>query len=187
MDRLFLALPLDDATREGLARELRDRVGPLPGRAVAPRNWHLTLRFLGDTDAATRQRLCAALDAAQHGPALPLRFAGLGAFPAPQRAAVLWLGVGEGAGALGALAARVAAAAHEAGIAPDAKPFRAHLTLSRLRPPRDVRPLLARGAALSLPMLADRVVLYRSRLAPAGPSYEPLREWRLGPDPGPPA
>ena len=180
--RLFLAVPIAAPVRRELADALRSALGRerIPGRRVPAENWHLTLRFLGDTSAAAYQRVGDALDHAPLGERFPLRLGGLGAFPRPARAAVLWLGIEEGGEALAALAATTEEAVRSAGFAPERRPFAAHLTLSRIRPPRDVRALLEGARPFSVPLSADRVVLFRSVLGSGPVRYQALREWALG-------
>ena len=178
--RLFVGVDLTDGVRETVAAYADAAFGGrIPGRPVVARNWHLTLRFLGDIDAARRERIereLAAIDAA----AFTLSLGGLGAFPRPARAIVLWLGVAAGSDALRALAAQVEGAAVRAGYAPEPKPYSPHLTLSRLQPPADLRAALAHAPPLeraSLPV--DRFVLFRSHLGGGPPRYERLRDFAL--------
>lgn len=179
--RLFFAVPLSDAVRAALLAHLAGSLGgqPLPGRRVAPENWHLTLRFLGDTDAATGRRLVDALRATALGPPFTVGFGGLGAFPRALRAQTLWLGVETGIAELRRLAAAVEGIAVGAGFARDDRPFAAHLTLCRLRPPVDVRPVLAAVPPFAPRLPVDRVLLFQSHLARAGPTYVELAAFPL--------
>ena len=81
-ERLFVAVPLTEQARQ----EIVARLPVLPGRLVPPQNWHFTLRFLGDTDPATRDRLIAGLRDADLGSKFSISFGGLGAFPRANRA-----------------------------------------------------------------------------------------------------
>jgi 2'-5' RNA ligase len=181
-ERLFLAVELPDDARDRLAVHLRDAPGGgrLPGRAVAPASWHLTLRFLGDTPPDQRAAVVRAMREADPGAGFTLGFGGLGAFPRPARATVLWLGVEEGAERLGALAAVAEDAARRAGFAAEERPFSAHLTLSRIRPAQDVRPLLERVPPFRERIRVDAVVLFRSHLGPGGARYEAVERFPLG-------
>lgn len=176
--RLFLAVPLAEAVRRDLAEALRAH-GSLPGRPVPPESWHLTLRFLGDTARAALERVLEEVDAARLGAPFALRFGGYGAFPRAGRAAVVWLGVEEGAEPLAALAAAVEDAVRRAGFPPEGRPFRAHLTLSRLRPPAPVDDLLARLPPFPRSMSVHEVVLYRSHLGGGPARYEPVERFPL--------
>jgi RNA 2',3'-cyclic 3'-phosphodiesterase len=178
--RLFLAIPLTDEARHAVVHHLTSHLPrPLPGRPVRPELWHLTLRFLGEVDEVDADRLVRALDTADLGPALVLRWGSLGAFPRPRRANVLWLGVDQGEDEAERLAAAVEEALEAAGFPPEDRPFRSHLTLSRIRPDQDVTAVLDAVPSLGLAMAVDRVVLYRSHLGPGGPRYETVESFAL--------
>ncbi len=153
-------------------------------RAIHAGQRHLTLRFLGDQPEGLLRGL-----AAQLGPELSrvplfrLEFIGLGAFPSRARPDVLWAGCGgDGVARLLRLAAAVDAGLAAAGLPPEGRPFRPHLTIGRRRP--DVDP--ARAAAAVEAVCAAhagrrwgavdvaRVVLFRSDLGPAGARHTPL-------------
>ncbi len=178
--RLFVAVPLEDETRHALVARLGEGI-VLPGGVVPPGNWHLTLRFLGNVDPVAYDRMLEALDRAHLGRSFRIAFGSLGAFPRPSRATVLWVAVDDGAEGLSALAAFVEGALGEAGIPPDDRPFAPHLTLSRLRPPQDVRPLLKAMPPLGVLQTIDRIVVYRSHLGGRHPArYEELESFSLG-------
>jgi 2'-5' RNA ligase len=178
--RLFVAAPLDDDSRHVLSRLLVEAAPRgLPGRVVPPENWHVTLRFLGDVRAPDRDRLLEALERADLGEAFAVRWGGLGAFPRPRRATVLWVRAERGAEALRAVAGGVEEAAVEAGFPPEDRPFRAHLTLSRIRPHQDVTALTEGVGPLGVTTRVDRVVLYRSHLGPGGARYHEVESFPL--------
>ena len=176
--RLFVGVPIAGDLREELLRHLEAAGAPLPGRAVPPANWHLTLRFLGATDVERHRRVAAGLRRIAM-PGFELSLAALGAFPRPARATVLWIGVGDGARELRALAAAAAEAAVHAGFAPEPKPFSPHLTLSRIRSPADVRAVVERAPAFGGRMEVDAFVLFRSHLGRPAPSYEIVERFPL--------
>jgi RNA 2',3'-cyclic 3'-phosphodiesterase len=181
--RLFVGIALSDEVRSGIEAVLDSSDLPrLPGRCVAPGSWHLTLRFLGDTSKARLVALERELSALERASPFDLELGGWGAFPRPARASVLWLGTGAGAAALGSLAASAEAAATRAGFAPDPRPFRGHLTLSRIRPPADVRTVLSALPHCRWHLAVREVTLFRSHLGAAGARYEPLRRVRLASD-----
>ncbi|HYH81047.1 MAG TPA: RNA 2',3'-cyclic phosphodiesterase [Longimicrobium sp.] len=178
--RLFVGIPFPAELREGLEDHLRATFGErLPGRAVVPANWHLTLRFLGDTPADRLRSLRDELRRVDAGPRFGLSLAGLGAFPRPARASVLWIGVGEGGAELRALAANVEAAAVRAGFAAEPKPYSPHLTLSRLNPPADLRRAIEAARPFGGRMTVDRFVHFRSHLGGGPPRYERMEEFPL--------
>ncbi len=151
----------------------------IPGRLVPPENWHLTLRFLGGIDQVVSERLLAALDQAELGTRFKLALRGLGAFPRPEKATVVWLGVTEGRDRLEDLSDIAESAAVSAGVGPEDRPFRPHLTLSRVRPEEDVTGLLETGADLGVSWRCQSIVVYRSHLGRGGARYEPLETFSL--------
>lgn len=176
--RLFLGVPLLDEVREGLRRHLA-AAGPLPGRPVQPGNWHLTLRFLGDTTSDQHRKLVEELRAADLGARFGLAFGGLGAFSKPRRASVLWIGVREGAAELSAVAGIIEQAARRAGFAAEEKRFSPHLTLARIQPARDVSALIDAVPPFDARMTVDAAVLFRSHLGGGPPRYEVMERFEL--------
>ncbi|HYJ79877.1 MAG TPA: RNA 2',3'-cyclic phosphodiesterase [Longimicrobiaceae bacterium] len=177
--RLFVGVPLPEAVRVELIAYLETALGGrLPGRAVPARNWHLTLRFLGATDAGRRAGLVDGLRGIR-ADAFDLSFGGLGAFPRPARAAVLWVGVDRGASELRALAAGIEEAARRVGFKPEEKAFSPHLTLSRLHPPADVRREIASAAPFAGSMRVEAFSLFRSHLGGGPARYEELERLAL--------
>jgi 2'-5' RNA ligase len=192
--RLFFAVPLPDAVREGI-RPIRDAVQAAVGDGTARIRWvrieslHLTLRFLGPTSLDEAPRLGAALDALA-GTARPfdVTISGAGAFPGYGRPRTLWLGIEEGTAGLAGLAAGLASVGNRDGQAshdgpPDDRSFRPHLTLARtdgLRLAGDAARALAKAAhGHAWTFTADHVVLYRSHLGEVPAWYEPIHEARL--------
>ena len=168
-ERLFIGVPVSADAREAIARKLPRN---LPGKPVALDKWHFTLRFLGSTNREARDSIISRLSAAKLGPQFRVRFGGLGAFPSPRRARVLWLGVTRGGDRLSELAAIAADAARNAGFAAEGRGFTAHLTLSRLDPAQSVVELLAQNHSYDVETTVSSLIVYRSQLG-GGPSrYE---------------
>lgn len=107
---------------------------------------------------------------------------GLGAFPTPRRARVLWAATAD-APAFVALAAAVDRALVALGFPAEARRFTPHVTLGRVREPRP-DPALASAltAAATRPfgtLRVARVSLMRSDLSPRGARYTELAAWPL--------
>jgi RNA 2',3'-cyclic 3'-phosphodiesterase len=186
--RCFVAIDLPAEVRDAVAeaqRGLRAAVAPAAVSWGDPGTFHLTLRFLGEVAEATVARVSAALDAVCAGRApLALEAAGLGGFPTASRPRVIWAGVPGGAPELPALAAAVEGAMAPLGFPAEARPFRAHVTIGRVRTPRPAPALAAAlAAAARMPFgrwTAAEVVLYRSQLRPSGAVHSVLGRHRLG-------
>jgi len=178
-ERLFLAVPLPEEVRDRIRQGIPR---PLPGLRTRPEQWHLTLRFLGDTEPGRKTLLIGEMEGAALGGTFPLRFGGLGAFPRPERARVLWLGIDRGEAELSRLQERVERITRAAGFPHESRPYHPHLTLSRLRPPSPVADLIERAEGPSVPMEVREVVLYRSHLGEGPARHEALRRFPLSAD-----
>lgn len=125
--RLFVALrPPSDAVRELDAALAPARAAHPRVLWTDPRDWHVTLAFLGEVPDDRHERLPGSLErAAGRSPGFPLRLAGSGQFSSR----VLWTGLDGNLAALRRLAGESRAAADEVGIDRDRRSFRAHLTI----------------------------------------------------------
>lgn len=176
-ERLFIGVPITDDARLSIIKSLPKN---LPGKLVPPENWHFTLRFLGATQSATRDRIIQLLRSATCGAPFTIHFSSLGAFPRPNRARILWLGIDEGAERMIQLAAIAEATARVAGFAAESKPFKPHLTLSRIDPPVSVSAIVAAKPRVTARMTVDCLILYRSRLGGGPARYEEVERIELG-------
>ena len=177
--RLFVAAPLDSATREAVAGAI-DRVRRLPVfrtasvRWIEPGNLHLTLQFLGETSPETAAAVVEALGAAAGRPPFRAALGPAGLFPAHGPPRVLWLGIGAGGAELAALREAVGRRLSPLGWRPDGRPYRAHLTIGRLRPARPAaRRAPARKSSPAAPIavqptLPEVRAVERRRLLEAG-------------------
>ena len=109
---------------------------------------------------------------------LPARFSvrvgGLGAFPRPTKATVLWLGVVDNSEGLSQLAAAAEGAAVAAGFATEERPYHAHLTLARMRPQVDVGELIAGFDECGFELEVAAITLFESHIDRGGARYEAL-------------
>ena len=183
--RLFVALwpPAEVVEHlQAAAADVAERVGAPSGiRWVTAQQLHLTVAFLGETDALhqsrTQERLARVC--ARHPP-LTLRLAGAGRFGDR----ILFVKVAGDREQLGRLAASVAAAGRRAGLTLEDRPWRAHITVARARPGGAGLRELARAldGYRSSTWTADDVHLVHSRLG-AGEdrrsSYETVASWSL--------
>ncbi len=173
--RAFIAVDLPPTVKAALsdvAATLGGRVPRGAVRWVRPEQMHLTLRFLGDTPADRLPALAAALDtlAAGHAP-FALHLTGVGCFPNARRPRVVWVGLGGEEAKLLALVTALEAALRPLGWPPEDKPFRAHLTLGRVKDERAAQGIdwSADVPALTVPVAAMHLI--ESQLRPEGSVY----------------
>jgi RNA 2',3'-cyclic 3'-phosphodiesterase len=175
--RLFVALDLPAAAVDALTR-FRDAVAdPVVWRPLDPATFHVTLAFLGHRPETEVPAIAAVLTAlaSREPPALAL---GDGLLLPPRRARVLTVALVDD-GALAPLQAEVSDRLAATGVyEPEARPFRPHVTVARLRsgarPPRTLD-----AAPDPVAFTAGDVVLYRSRPGRGGARYDPLVTRRL--------
>jgi 2'-5' RNA ligase len=167
MARLFLAVwPPEEVATELHSLHRKDQRGV---RFVAPENWHVTLRFLGE---ANPDDVIGAVD----GVALAPAHARLG--PGVDVLAERMLVVP--VDGLDDLAAAVTRPTKAIGEQPR-KRFIGHLTLARLKPNASMPRAL--GAFITAAFDVAEVALVQSRLDPGGARYETLHTWPVqGPD-----
>ena len=176
--RLFVALDLPAAAVGALARFRDAAADPAVWRPLDEARFHVTLAFLGhrpEADVAGVAEVLAALEP-RDPPALAL---GDGLLLPPRRARVLTVALEDAAGAVSSLQSEVSGGLAAAGLyTPEARPFRPHVTVARIRPgARAPRAVDAQPDPIAF--TAGDVVLYRSHVRRGGATYEPLATRRL--------
>lgn len=151
-------------------------------RLVERENLHFTVKFLGEireNEAREADTLLKGLNLK----AAEVEVKGTGAFPSLGRPSVLWVSLDEEGQEKVAEIALPAIRALENIGEKDSRPFRAHLTIARVRSDRNVRELAALVAAnASRPFGRGRLrslKLKSSVLTPRGPVYTDLGRYPL--------
>ncbi len=126
--RLFVAIALPDDLRSRLG----DLCSGLPGaRWVAPENLHLTLRFIGEVGGHEADDIDAALSGIRCR-RFSLDLAGVGQFGDRRNLRALWVGV-ERNELLDRLQAKIEQGLQRAGLPPEKRKFKPHITLARFK------------------------------------------------------
>jgi 2'-5' RNA ligase len=193
--RLFVAIDLDEAIRERLARFLdgvRGFAAAPEVRWVRPESLHLTLKFIGEAGPERAQEIRRALGAVR-GQTTELAFKGYGFFPTAKAPRVFWIGVHAG------LNFSTLAGAVDTALAPftttrERQPYTPHLTLARAgsgrpqRGPGDApspRFQKLQEKLVSIPepdfgtMTAREFFLYESKTLPEGAEYTKIERFAL--------
>lgn len=184
--RLFAAVEVPEEALDAVAAAIVPVRARIPHARWLPRiSWHITLAFLGPTPEDRLAAVTAVLGAAASGAQVEAsgafsRLTGLGAFPSPARARVIWVGLDDAGGALASLAGTLAAGLAELGVPQERRPWRPHLSVARLRVPEGVGPALASAGPIDTPgFRVSEIVLFQSHLRPQGPVYEALGRFPL--------
>jgi 2'-5' RNA ligase len=179
--RLFVALacPREQRGRLAVARDSLKSLGNI--KIVADDNLHITLKFLGDVDSSMLGRINAALSSLNYG-RFELALKGLGAFPSPNRAKVVWAGVSEGFDEVVSLSHRIDESILELGFGREIR-FHPHVTLARVKGEYDKNILKDVVEASCLieygKWQAQEFILMESRLSSMGPAYVELETFPL--------
>lgn len=172
--RTFVALEVSSIPIAKLQKEIMSTAGwdPRDVKLVEPHNFHFTVIFLGEISDHDVDRIKEKLAGFQFE-SFTITYTGIGAFPNPAHARVVWVGVdSEGVQKLTPLANDIVANMSELGFKAD-KPFSAHMTFLRAKG----RPLSAteisskyHGRTFGSDRI-DKVHLKKSELTPSGPMY----------------
>ena len=185
MTRLFFALPCDFI--QDFLRPVYERLNTFPRalKAVEPENYHITLKFLGETKQEIFQLLRKDflrfdIDAA----VVPYTLRGLGAFPDARRARVIWCGLDIDGASICMIQNAIEELSEKHGFKRENRAFQPHLTLARTRkdlniPPSLVDYVTANRDTVFCKSMFNRIVLYKSDLRKDGPVYTAMEERQL--------
>ena len=182
--RSFIAIELPGELKQALA-ELQRRfksAGSLPVKWVEPSNIHLTIKFLGDIDAGSPDKIIKALnEAVSSSKPFNIEVRGLGVFPNMNRIQIIWVGLYGELEKLGQLQKNIEAGLKPLGYPSENRPFTPHLTLARVRDfarPEERQQL---GQLISTASFEGKYIinitsinLMKSQLTPEGPIYSKL-------------
>ena len=186
--RIFCAVELPPEAREQVAAhiaQLREAAETsLKISWERTEKLHLTLKFLGDIDETQVEALTRAVRRATEGVgefAVTLQEAG--AFPPRGKARVLWLGLQDETGSLAQLHERLEAECARENFAREARPFRPHITIARIRIPSEAARRLAQSHANikfePVNFTVTEIVVMHSQLGAGGSRYTPLSKHNL--------
>ena len=172
--RTFIAVDVSSGAIAWLQSEIMSGAAwsPRDVKPVEAQNFHFTLIFLGEKSDGDVARIKDKMAKVCFEP-FTLTYAGVGAFPKPASARVVWIGVDqEGGHKLITLANDVIAKMAELGFSAD-KPFSPHMTILRAKGrPLQISDITAKYQGRTFGSdLVDRVHLKKSDLSPSGPAY----------------
>lgn len=177
MIRLFAAVAVPEEVARGLAHR---QTGVPDARWRPAEALHVTLRFFGEINEPVAAELDDAL-AAIRAPAFDLELQGAGVFGDSERLRAVWAGVADNP-ALRRLAAKCETAAKRAGLKPETRTYRPHVTLAYLKhadPPKVAAWVQANNLLKSPAWRAESFGLYSSQLGPDGSHYQLERSYPL--------
>lgn len=173
--RLFIAIELEDSIKDHILsfqKELKNSVlGDV--KWVERENFHLTIKFLGETPENLIDDIKSILDeTSYYFEPFYISLEGFGAFPSLKSPRVLWIGIEEGLGGLEKVFDFIEKRLVKKGFRKEDRPFSPHLTLGRVKD-RDVR-ILKDLLFDKEVVLVSSITLFESKLTPEGPIYTPI-------------
>jgi 2'-5' RNA ligase len=140
-----------------------------------PANIHLTLKFLGAVEATRIQNVARAVQRAVVGiNKFEIEISGAGCFPSTRSPRILWIGLPEVPDALKQLYSNLEDELDREGFAREKRKFSPHLTIARLRGPKNatqLAELLIESGFTAERFTASEVIVMRSDLKPTGSIY----------------
>ena len=180
--RSFLAFDIGNDTvlnRLTAAQKLIVQTGA-DVKLVEPQNIHITIRFLGNITPSTVEKIHGEMKQIQFTP-FNVQIKGVGAFPNPNYARVVWSGITEGSEQLKNVFTQLEPRLQRLGFTPALKGFSPHLTIARVRSGRN-KPQLSKFIKENTnhefgTVNARCLRLKKSDLTPRGPVYSTLKEF----------
>jgi 2'-5' RNA ligase len=184
--RAFLAIsPPEDIllALSGLQEKLKHEIS---GRIswTKPQGQHLTLKFFGDISTEDVKNICSTVKnriAAES--ALNLKIEKLGVFPDVRKPRVLWCGVTGDGEKISFLQKQLDSDFADIGFPCDDRPFRAHLTLGRIKESHGLAGIseaVTKHNAFAAGVFGcNELILFQSKLSPQGAVYTRLAEFAL--------
>lgn len=152
----------------------------IPYRWVPRQNMHVTINFLGEVDEGRVPELGPLLSqVAQDYPQFELKLDGVEAFPDNRKGRVIVIGV-QNSITLREMQSHCQELLRQNHFEISEKDYRPHLTIARLRSPRQLSDVLSPVENLALgQMRVKEITLYQSKLAGSFPVYLPLDTFHL--------
>lgn len=187
--RSFVCLTLQRDVQGRIAEWIHTLKSTAPSlKWVKPEALHVTLKFLGTVSYPCLCDFCCALRETlqkERIRAIPLRLEDVEILPHFREPRVICLRLGGGTVFLERLQRFVEDVAEVKGIPRESRRFLPHLTLARVREPRDCSVSLFESLSSNplhgLGWIGNTLVVMRSDLRPAGPLYTPISEQTLLP------
>ena len=190
--RLFVGIDIEQESRERITKFVDGVRNFAPDvRWVGPETFHITLKFLGETNKT--EEIKRALSEVKGSP-ITISFRETGYFPSHKSGRVFWAGI-QADENLVPLQRAVDQATQALGFEAEKGPYRPHLTLARAgsgRPSRmrgdgannNFQLLQKKLSTLPAPefgtMTAHEFFLYESKLSPRGAQYTRIDRYALG-------
>jgi len=183
--RAFVAIELNLEVKDTI-RQVQNHFKALDCNVkwVKPENTHLTLKFLGNVKLKRINPLIETLYILfKNMELIPTELTRLGAFPNSERPRVFWIGLQDREEKILQLAESIETSLGGIGFKKETRAFAPHITIGRLRSPKNLAALRTELAQYTLPATPvwtiPSVTLFKSTLTSSGPVYEILKKFNF--------
>ena len=179
--RAFFAVDLEDEEIKKKITDIQSELS-LPDTRIAfvvPENLHFTMKFLGDVEEKTIPDIQIAAEKIKFN-SFEVELNGLGCLPNFSYINAIYVGVTSGFADLKAVASNIESLSGQFDFKKEKRPFRAHLTIGRVKRIRDKNPLIDKLKENEKTEFGKIIVnsfkLKKSDRTPQGPIYTDLFE-----------
>ncbi|MDP4183841.1 MAG: RNA 2',3'-cyclic phosphodiesterase [Bacteroidota bacterium] len=184
MKRTFIAIEIDSSEKLlSLFSRVKEELSGEKINWVDEHNLHITLNFLGEISSEMEEKVCGVLkELTLKKQTFEFKLKGIGVFPGIRNPRVLWTGA-EDTESLCNLQQDIAKSLLELNLLSDEKPFKAHLTLGR------IKKLVKLGNVEKLvegyketfiqKVVVDKIIFFESVLTSRGAIYNPIEVFEL--------
>ena len=184
--RLFIAIELSDPVKDSLTQiQSHLKYAAADVKWVERDNIHLTLKFLGEIDEKKAAVISTILDnIAKDFSPFEITIKDLGVFPKMDFPRVVWVGLEEkGAKIVEEIFKKIEERLVELGFDKEARAFTSHITIGRVRSPKNKEALKEKILSYDLSPTTkspiSSIILFQSTLTPKGSIYTKLHEAQL--------
>jgi 2'-5' RNA ligase len=179
--RLFVSIELPQEIKRNLEKVQSQLRSLIKAKWTAPEQFHLTLKFLGETPDAQLPQITDALSTVRFEIPIALQTRGIVCFPPHGPIRIIAATMSDETGACALLQSQIDEACHRAGFPRDARRWTPHVTVGRVK---ERSPAAARDVQLpQMQFEIDEFYLMESRLDRIGPKYLRLSTFTIQ-DPG---
>lgn len=185
MKRIFIAIKINPG--KGFLKIFSSLKSGLEGERI---NWvpeaniHITLVFLGEIEDKRVNDVASVLEKRCSGfGSFLMKISGTGVFRSMDDPRVIWANISD-PDRIAELAESLSSGLADSGFKVEARPFKAHLTLGRIKFIRNIEKLKGvlkeHRDSFYQDASVTEVILYESILKTKGPEYHPLKKYPLG-------
>lgn len=183
--RCFLAIPINEELKEKIVEiQKKLALSGTDAKFVEKENFHFNLKFFGYLTNPEIEKISSVIEnVIKNEKQFEIEISGIGTFPSPNSIRVVWLGISKGREQIVQLANNLENAFSKIGIEQENRPFEPHLTLCRIRSPKNIEALkkiIKEEQNINIgKMKISQIILYKSILSKKGPTYTELKKFIL--------